>query len=288
MLWFFFLVVINTNIFAQIKLLEKISLSKKVNETSGIIYFNKNLITFNDSGGKPELYFINEKTGKVVKTVHVKNANNIDWESITEDENNIYIGDTGNNKGNRQDLVIYKILKQDLKNNSGNVKAQKIKFYYSNQQSFKSSKHKTNFDCEAIVAYKNKLLLFTKNWGDYKTNIYELSCNKGYHKALKLQTLDIRGMLTSMSFNKEKDFFIGTAYTKKYKSYLVQIIGFNASNQKIKKIPLYNVLGYANQTEALTWKNKHQFYISREASKVKLRGEKYNRKQAMFLMSLID
>ncbi len=89
-------------------------LHNKVEETSGVIYFRKYIWTFNDSGGKPEIYKIDKETGKVIQTVRIENAENHDWEDITQDKKYIYVGDFGNNLGNRQNLKIYKIKKKPI------------------------------------------------------------------------------------------------------------------------------------------------------------------------------
>lgn len=266
---------------------KKIDIPNDIDETSGIVYLKnkKEIITFNDSGGKPELYVLNAKTGKLKKTVKVKNATNIDWESITQDLDYIYVGDTGNNYGNRTNLVIYKIAKKDLKKGK-KAKAKKIYYTYEDQTSFEINKHKTNFDCESITIYKNKLYLFTKNWGNHKTTIYEIPTSEGKHVAHKINSIDINCMLTSIAYNPENDVFLGTAYDRDYQSYLIQINNLGTQSQNFKKISLFEELGLANQTEAISWKDNSTIYISREASSVSLKGKKYKRKQKLILISL--
>lgn len=268
---------------------EKIDIPGKIEETSGIIYLeDKNeIITFNDSGGKSELYVLNAKTGRIKKTVKVKKAKNQDWESITQDDDHIYIGDTGNNSGDRKDLVIYKISKKKLAKKR-EVKAKKIHYRYEDQKLFDVKSHKTNFDCESITVYKNKLYLFTKNWEDHQTNIYEIPNTKGDYVARKIHTIDINCMLTSIAYDPKNDIFIGTAYDKGYQSYLIKIKHFNTVHQKVEKFSLYKELGLANQTEAIAWKNDSTLYITREASEVTLQGKKYKRNQKLIQISLQD
>ena len=43
-------------------------LSTIVNETSGLLYWNHQVWTHNDSGGEPALYNIDSTTGKVIRT----------------------------------------------------------------------------------------------------------------------------------------------------------------------------------------------------------------------------
>ena len=87
------------------------ALPDTVSETSGLIFHNGKLITHNDSGGRPELYEIDTTSLEITRTVTIENIENIDWEDIAQDDTHIYIGDFGNNGGDRTDLKIYKCLK---------------------------------------------------------------------------------------------------------------------------------------------------------------------------------
>ncbi|NIJ46452.1 hypothetical protein FHR24_002939 [Wenyingzhuangia heitensis] len=270
-----------------IKIENKVKLSKKVEETSGIVFVDNELLTFNDSGGKPELYVLNSKSGKIKRTIKITNATNLDWESITQDENYIYIGDTGNNAGNRKNLVVYKVNKADVKNKN-KVKADKIYYAYEDQRNFKAADHAHNFDSESITIYQNQLLVFTKNWKDFKTNIYTVPTDKGTYIAKKVQSININCLLTSLDYNPQKNALIGTAYNKDYQSYLVLFKDFNLEQSSFLKIKLTPLLNYANQVEAIAWKNNHQVFVTREASKKKLKGKNYKHKQKLFLLTLPD
>ena len=113
-----------------------IPLSTQVNETSGLVYVNGDLWTFNDTESTASLYKINPTTGQVVQTVLISNASNVDWEDITADDEYIYIGDFGNNfNGNRQDLKIYKIRIDGLYSDPVlSIDAETIKFSYAARQ----------------------------------------------------------------------------------------------------------------------------------------------------------
>ncbi len=268
----------------SVKIKDEIKLSKKVKETSGLLYYNNDLITFNDSGGKPELYVISPTSGKIVRTVTVTNANNIDWEDITQDETYIYVADTGNNYGDRTDLVIYKILKLDFQKYN-TVKAERIRYNYQDQETFGTKKNKTSFDCEAITTHGDQLLLFTKNWVHKTTTVYSLSKENGNYTALKQHTFAIDGLLTSVDYFKDTDKLIATVYTKKEKSFLVYL---NLKNKNFSKIDITSKIGKESQVEGIAWKDKNEVYISREASKKKFKGEVYDHKQKIFLVKLKD
>ena len=92
----------------------KCVLPKILKESSGLCYTDGNLWTFGDSGNPNEIFKIDSSTGIILQTVQIDNFPNIDWEDITADSSFIYIGDFGNNNGNRTDLKIIRIKKTDL------------------------------------------------------------------------------------------------------------------------------------------------------------------------------
>ena len=135
------------------------SLNDDIAETSGLIYFQNKLITHNDSGGMNALYEIDKADGNILRTVTINGATNVDWEDICQDDEYIYIGDFGNNSGNRTNLKIYKVLKSDYLN-SESVNAQIIEFDYADQNDFTSSPNNNNFDAEALISYDGSLYVF--------------------------------------------------------------------------------------------------------------------------------
>ena len=84
-------------------------LSKQLNEISGIddafhgVYFS-----INDSGDDSFVYLIKDD-GSVLHKMFVSGAENIDWEDLSSDGNFLYIGDIGNNRNQRKDLMVYRV-----------------------------------------------------------------------------------------------------------------------------------------------------------------------------------
>jgi len=243
---------------------EKFKLPNKVKESSGLIKIDGKLWTINDSGGKAELYQIDERTGRIINTIRIKGAYNHDWEALTYDNNYVYIGDFGNNRGNRRDLKIYKIARGDLKNRKS-TRAETINFSYSDQKDFRSRPQKNNFDCEAMVAYHGKLYLFSKNWQDKKTRLYELSTSAGRHKAYYKDYFNVQGLITDASINRELDILILTSYSKLLS---VDIWTFTNYNQEkffkglSKKLTLNSLTA---QVEGVTFIDNYQAYLSSES-----------------------
>jgi hypothetical protein len=92
---------------------ESYLLDGKIPETSGLILWNGYLWTHNDNTDN-NIYCLDIANGSLIKSYHLETVKNNDWEEISQDENYIYIGDFGNNRGDRQDLKIVRIEKSSL------------------------------------------------------------------------------------------------------------------------------------------------------------------------------
>jgi len=241
------------------------NLNDDIAETSGLIFFDNRLITHNDSGGMNALYEINAEDGNVTRTVTIQNASNIDWEDICSDDNYIYIGDFGNNNGNRTNLKIYKVLKTDYLN-SEQVSAELIEFSYADQNDFTSSPNNTNFDAEALISFGADLYIFTKNWIDRRTNIYKVPKNAGTYSVQKIDEFDAEGLITGGTFNPLTKKVILSGYAG-INAFATELRGFSNgkfSNGVIDKYSLGIPITSSFQTEAITYSDVSNYYISAE------------------------
>lgn len=265
----FFLLFISITAACQItNFSEKFDLPEEVKETSGLIFLNAKIITHNDSGDDANLYEIDSISGLITRTVSITNATNVDWEDISQDDTHIYIGDIGNNDGNRQDLTIYKILKTDYLNNNS-VTAEIISFSYEDQTDFSSQPNSSNFDAEAISIYQNQVLIFTKNWADLMTNVYSIPITSGTHTAVKVSSFNVVGLITGSDYNSLDDSFMLSGYDDTLTPFLILIDhnrppGNDIFSGGAQKIFLIVELGQGNQVEGITHYNGGNYYISRE------------------------
>jgi hypothetical protein len=149
------------------------NLSDVLQENSGLIRVGDVLYTFNDSGSGAVIYEL-DTFGTVLRNITISGATNVDWEAITSNSTHVFIGDVGNNNGNRHDLCIYRFLKSDL--TFVTIQAEKLAFYWSDQTQFTYLPNTNNYDCEAIVADADSITLFSKNWEDLQTRRYRLPC----------------------------------------------------------------------------------------------------------------
>ena len=174
------------------------NLSSELTETSGLEYYQNQIITHNDSGDSPTLYFL-DTLGNIKQARTYSNMKAVDWEDITRDDTNLFIADTGNNYGDRKDLIIYKIKLEDL--NNENAPVEQLKISYPNQTSFTRGEQNHPYDAESLVAIEDNLYIFSKDWKDQTTIIYKLNKQDPIQKAQYITSYDIKGLVTGATFD---------------------------------------------------------------------------------------
>lgn len=262
--YFTFSLLLMFGVSAQQLVLET-ALDDTVNETSGLLYLNNTLITHNDSATTNQLFDVDTSTGSVTRTITVTNATNVDWEDLTHDDTYIYIGDFGNYQGNRTDLKVYRIAITDYFA-STSVTADVINFSYSNQTNFTPSPLATNFDTEGLIHYNNKLYVFSKNWLNGNTNIYELSKTPGTYSISITDTIIAEGLVSGATYNASTNSIILTGYDTNG-AFFIQLNGFNSglfSNGSVVKTSVAVPANYSPQIEGIIPINATEYYVSAE------------------------
>ncbi|MFK8005752.1 MAG: hypothetical protein AB8H03_05245 [Saprospiraceae bacterium] len=190
-----------------------VELPATLNEISGMIFQNEtSLFAHNDGGQGAWIHEVNLEEKKINRSIKIYNTNNLDWEDMAQDEDYIYVADSGNNLGQRTDLKLYKISKIELEM-FDSVAAEIIEFEYPDQINFSpTSDH--NFDCEAVISFENELFLFSKNHLDQKTKLYSLSKNAGNHTANLLQEFESDGLITGATISKDNNVITLLGYHK--------------------------------------------------------------------------
>jgi len=247
---------------------EAFQLSNQLKETSGLIHFDNGFWTFNDSGGKPEVYKVRSSDGRIIRTVVLDNANNVDWEDISQDDEHIYIGDFGNNWGNRKDLLIYKIRKRSIMaGEKVTIEAEIINFSYKDQHSFQNKNRSNNYDCESLICYNDHLILFSKNWVNGKTRMYKIPKNPGKYTAEPVAEFDVKGLVTGADYNPRNNELVLIGYTDRvpfiYHFYRFNGDDFNAGfTSRINFPAMVNI-----QTEGICLMEEKRLAISAEKTK---------------------
>lgn len=241
-------------------------LNVKMKETSGLALLENVLITHNDKGRSNELLLLNPENGNLVQSIAISNIQNNDWEDVAKSKEFLFIGDMGNNEGERKNLAIHLVPLKALNKNSTVAQATgSINFHYPDQKEFDVSK-KHNFDCEAILYFEQQLFLFTKNRLDDKTNLYVLPATPGNYEAKYLGSFEVGGRITGADISSDGKKIALVGYDKKTDCFLWIFEAFNGHdffNGQAKKYTLgqYKQLG---QMEGISFKDQTQVYISSE------------------------
>lgn len=245
--------------FLKIKKYKVGELGHQLKESSALIFVKEKLFSLNDSGNTSELFELNPKTAETIQNFKT-NAQNVDWESLTSDGENFFVGDFGNNCGCRKDLSIYKI---PFTGNLPLGYSKKIQFYYPEQKDFGVLQNHNDFDSEAMIFLNGKIHIFTKEWKSKKTTHYVVDIEKeGTIPAEKIESFDTRFLVTDASYFQGKLYLLG--YTKKGDVFLYI---FEENNGRFFDNPPISIyLGSAlklGQTEGIAV-NNDGIYISCE------------------------
>lgn len=241
------------------------TLSDSLRETSGLTFLKDKLYTINDGGNTNEIFEIDKKSGEILKKIKT-NFTNKDWEAITNDGENIFIGDFGNNAGSRKNLMIYKtnlfyVPNEEMVSPNDN----KIQYSYQNQKDFKTNYINHDFDAEAMIFLEGKIHVFSKEWASKNISHYIIDAqNKENQLVEKTETLHIGFVVTDASYFQNKLYVVG--YTKKAKVYLM-IFEKDENGNFFSKIPQKYKLGSAltvGQVEGIAV-NNDGLYISNES-----------------------
>ncbi len=242
------------------------SLPGKLEENSGLIFYDNLFWTINDSGGKNKIFAFNFE-GEILKEIEIEDATNVDWEDIAHDEKYIYVGDFGNNRGNRRNQTIYKIEKKKIgKKAKQKVKSKRIRFSFENQTDFIPRSKATSFDCEAVVEYNKSLYVFTKDWVHRTTTVYRIPRKKGEYSVQPIDTFNVNGLITGADISPDKTKLALVGY-KDYKPIMWLFSNFTRDNFWGDKQLHFEMDAIFNaQTEGVCFLGNDTILISCEAT----------------------
>tara|TARA_B100000579_G_scaffold166204_1_gene135030 strand:- start:424 stop:1281 length:858 start_codon:yes stop_codon:yes gene_type:complete len=238
-------------------ILETIVLPKIINETSGLEILDNQFITHNDSGGDPSLYMFNE-AGEIIQTLEIINQTNNDWEDITANEDYIFIADTGNNFGNRDNLNIIKVKTSDF-----NVES-KINISYKDQETFlPRPKHK--YDAEALFLIEDKIAILSKDRSELFTDLYLIDKEGSSKQALESKiTYNVNSLITGGDYNNDIGLLALVSYNSKGDQFLILFENFDLENLDEKKFRKFKIPLERAQVEAIKIIDNKTFWITSE------------------------
>lgn len=176
-----------------------------IDECSGIVRSRQHpgiLWVHNDSGDEPRFFAV-DLQGRLLREVQVQGARNVDWEDIAvDDAGQIYLGDFGNNRNQRRDLVVYVVDEPDPAAGAPGEPLRipvkrRLPFRFPEQVAFPDPS-RMNFDCEAMYWKSGALHLLTKHRSDIRTVLYRLDPQaEGEQAAQKLGEFEIGSPVTA-------------------------------------------------------------------------------------------
>ena len=245
------------------EIVSKIVLPKIINETSGLEFYNNYFITHNDSGGEPSLYVFNEM-GEVIETIGLnKNPDfeieNNDWEDITNDNEYLFVADTGNNFGNRDNLNIIRVSKGTDFMVDGI-----IEISYSDQESFfPRPKHK--YDAEAIIVIEDKLALFSKDRENLNTDLYLVDKNQNGSQILTSEvSYNVNTLITGGDYDEDRNLLALVSYNSKGNQYLLLFENFKLNNLENNTFKKFKIPLEQAQIEAVKIIDEKTFWVTSE------------------------
>jgi hypothetical protein len=254
---------------ANIAPLGSLKLDNVLSETSGLILWNNLLWTHNDNADT-NIYSLDTLYGSIVRSYPLNKITNTDWEEISQDDDYIYIGDFGNNSGNRKDLKIYRAAKNSILNNSALFDS--ICFSYSDQTDYTPDVNETDFDCEAFFVSEDSIFLFTKQWVSKETRIYSLPKEPGNHIAKSRSSLDVNGLITGVVYLEEKKIIVLSGYSKMLDPFFFLLYDFRGTDFFEGNKRKIEVLLPYHQIEGITTADGIKYYVTNEYFSMDLLG----------------
>ena len=242
------------------------SLTNEMKECSGAAIIDGALWLHNDSGDDPTLYNLDRVTGEIIARRHLKDVDNRDWEDMTVDTENGYVGDFGNNRGRRTDLEIIKYPLSYMSLDSI-MDVEHICFELADQTNFSGDDRLHNFDTEAMIIIDEELHLFSKNRAAAEAKVYRIPAVAGNYSVLPTGFIQADGMVTAADYNPETHRLALLGYNDKsfpYEPFVWIIEDYTAPDFLTGKQTRYD-LPISEKAEAVVWEDERTLLIGTEA-----------------------
>lgn len=249
-------------------LVVKTVLPKELKEISGISASGSDIWAITD---KPHarIYRL-DLSGNLKEQIEITNAEATDVEAVASDADYVYVGDVGDNNGDRAERKIIKVSKANIKPGSeAKVTSETIEFTFAEQgQAVK--KKQNNYDCESLISYKDSLYVFTKDREDKETRLFALPKTPGKYTARFIDSFNSKGLITDAAINPANDELALIGYHKGHRFPFIILFNKFSGNDFFsgshKKINLADE-PWDWQLEGITYGSNNMLYFSCEGTK---------------------
>ncbi|MFL5810532.1 MAG: SdiA-regulated domain-containing protein [Flavisolibacter sp.] len=249
--------------------LMKKELPAELKEISGIAKDGNFLWAITDN--KKRTIYKLDLSGNLVQQIEVSNAAFEDVEAVTSDRDYVYVGDVGDNNGTRSTRSIMRIPKSSIGNNSqATASGEMISFTFPDEGEVKNKKS-NNYDCEAMISFKDSLYVFTKRRDDMKTELYALPKSPGSYTARSISIFKTKGLVTDAAVNKSNNEIALVGYdeghTKPFIWILSNFKGNDFFSGNHERFDLTNEKQLDWQVEGISYGDGNHLFLSCEKTK---------------------
>jgi len=164
---------------SQVKL-QNWPLPEQLSESSALSCDGDSLWSLNDSGNAAQLFQLS-KTGQLLKLNQQKIWNQ-DWEAMEWVGDQLWVGDVGNNSGDRTELRLYGF-NRELK------QTQRVRLMVPEA---KRSLMRHDVDFEALVQWQQQLWLVSKSWQSGIARFYQVNTQLSGKQPLPAASLEVK------------------------------------------------------------------------------------------------
>lgn len=178
-----------------------IELDSELSEISGLTFNGTYFIGINDSGNGPYIYFLDTTDFSIVNKIKLSGAKNIDWEEACYYDGYLYLGNFGNNFGNRKDLSIYRVKLSLIE--SGEVPFEEMRINYQMQKQHFSNPYMHIYDCEAFSVDTSGIRLYSKDWANRLCRMYRLPFSTDNISIVPVDSVNLGFLVTGSFFDND-------------------------------------------------------------------------------------
>lgn len=190
---------------ADLTITDSYPLPPQLSESSGLYCLNNQALTINDSGNAATVFTI-DSMARIVAQSSLEKPN-VDWEAITASVDAIFVGDIGNNRGNRSSLSI-EVINRDTMSH-----LRSLIIDYDGYKAGQNVPYAHDYDAEAMTWHNGKLLLFSKSWASRVSHVYEVDTDADHQTLKAVAHIEgLPGVITGADWDKARQQYVVVGY----------------------------------------------------------------------------